>query len=255
MCLSIFIKKGRVCMILDQAPNMFVDYFNYDGESVDHSDMDMIIVDWRCYTDSPGTYWAVHQFSSGSGIDGYAGFINDGTSHRVLFSLWNDGTDYPIVEYVSGLSQLDDLTFSGEGNGKHIFTNYNWTTGTWYTMCIGAKTVAGKTYYAQWIRRETTTKWILCGVISFPVSNKVIKHDSMFQEDYGKNNNERISNLRNAFGKKYGESNWVPWEHYQISNNIYINGVLTDQNIRYDCHYSKEGSNYNEYIASESSLS
>ena len=32
-------------------------------------------------------------------------------------------------------------------------------------MCIGTKTIAGKTYYAQWVAEKDSKDWFLCGII------------------------------------------------------------------------------------------
>ena len=141
----------------NQAPNMVVTY-------PDSGNYDLVMVDWYCETDASNTYWAVHQFSTNT-VDGYAGLQNAGNNHVLMFSIWDHGTNYPVVEYVSSSIQLNNLNFGGEGTGKHIVTNFDWKVGKWYTMCIGTKTIAGKTYYAQWVAEKDSKDWFLCGII------------------------------------------------------------------------------------------
>lgn len=218
-----------------QAPNMIVHY-------PDNGTYDLIMVDWLCEIDATNTYWAVHQFSTDV-VDGYAGFQNNGGSHFLIFSLWNHGTDYPIVEYISALTRIDDLTFGGEGNGKHIITDFEWVNNTWYTMCIGTKTVAGITYYAQWISVQGTNDWLLCGIISYPEPNRAIGSDLMFQEDFMSNNLCRQCLIKNAFGRYNGTSSWHTWNTYNLTNDFY---KYTDSQVpivvRYDCFYEIDNS-------------
>ncbi len=48
-------------------------------------------------------------------------------------------------------------------------------------MCIGTKTINGKTYYAQWVREEGASDWFLAAIISFPQANRTLNKSSMFQ--------------------------------------------------------------------------
>ena len=218
-----------------QAPNMFAYY-------PDSGNYDLVMVDWLCETDATNTYWAVHQFSTND-VDGYAGFQNNEGNHFLIFSLWNHGTNYPIVEYVSALTRLNDLTFGNEGNGKRIITDYEWVNNTWYTMCIGTKTIAGITYYAQWISVQGTNDWLLCGIISYPETDKSIGSDLMFQEDFLSNNLRRQCLIKNAFGRYNGTSNWHTWNTYNLTNDFY---KYTDSQVpivvRYDCFYEVDNS-------------
>ena len=218
-----------------QAPNMYVNY-------PDSGDYDLVMVDWKCEVDATNTFWAVINFSTNV-IDGYAGFQNNADDHILMFSLWNHGTDYPIVEYVSALTRRDNLTFGNEGNGKHIVTDYEWELNTWYTMCIGTKTVAGITYYAQWVSVQGTNNWLLCGIISYPTANKTIGSGSMFQEDFMSNNYLRQCSIKNAFGRYSSNSTWHAWNTYSLTNALF---QYTDSTspivVRYDCLYEVDES-------------
>lgn len=213
----------------NQAPNMVVAY-------PDSGNYDLVMVDWYCETDASNTYWAVHQFSTNT-VDGYAGFQNAGNNHVLMFSIWDHGTNYPVVEYVSSSTQLNNLNFGGEGTGKHIVTNFDWKVGKWYTMCIGTKTIAGKTYYAQWVAEKDSKDWFLCGIISYPVPNRYIGSDLMFQEDFRFNNLKKRCRLQNAFGRFNGKEVWHCWNQYVISNNFYryTDTVTPISNFKYDC--------------------
>lgn len=224
--------------IKNQSPNMFVTYPT-SGE------YDLVMVNWYCETDALNTYWAVHQFSTDT-VDGYAGFQNSGNDHILMFSIWDHGTNYPVVEYVSDKTRLDNLNFGNEGTGKHIVTDFDWEVGKWYTMCIGTKTVSGKTYYAQWIAEKGNSNWFLCGVISYPVSNRYIGSDLMFQEDFTFNNLTKKCRLQNAFGHYKVTNTWHKWNTYVISNNFYRYKETTSpvENFKYDCDHGKVGTEY-----------
>lgn len=133
----------------NQAPNMYVDWT--DGGSYD-----FVIVDWYCETVANNTYWAVHNWSGG-----YAGFQYSGGQYKILLSIWNDGSMLPEIEYLSADSDPNYLDFGGEGEGKHIFTNYTWTVGKWYTMCIGTKTINGKLIMRNgFVKKEQVTGFL-----------------------------------------------------------------------------------------------
>jgi hypothetical protein len=198
----------------NQAPNMYIDW-------PDNGDYDMMMVDWYCEADATNTYWAVHNWNDAYG--GYAGFQNKDGNHVLLLAKWDGKDQYnntitPTIDYLSPNSEGD--TFSGEGSGKHIFTNYNWQAGRWYTMCIGTRTVNNKTQYAQWIR-EGNGAWLLTGIISYPEANHKFDCDSVFQEDFMFNNYSRKCRVRNAYGRSYGTNNWESWSSGTISNSYF----------------------------------
>ena len=104
-------------------------------------------------------------------------------------------------------------------------------------MCIGTKTIAGKTYYAQWVAEKDSKDWFLCGIISYPVPNRYIGSDLMFQEDFRFNNLKKRCRLQNAFGRFNGKEVWHCWNQYVISNNFYryTDTVTPISNFKYDC--------------------
>lgn len=223
----------------NQAPNMYVNW-DYSGN------YDLIMVDWYCEKSVSGTYWAVHNWSGG-----YAGFQCAEDKHNILLSIWNDGELLPEIEYVSAMGDMKNLDFGGEGEGKHIFTNYPWEVGKWYTMCIGTKTMNGKTYYAQWIREENSDEWFLTAIISFPKPNRMLNSGSMFQEDFAFNGNEmRRCRLRNAYGRYAGTNNWCSWAKNKITNAYFPYKETTwddvQWNVTVNCNWGV-GSN-NSYV-------
>lgn len=241
----------------NQAPNMYIDW-------PDNGDYDMTMVDWYCETDGTNTYWAVHNWSDGAG--GYAGFQNKEGNHVLLLAKWDlvrsDGSVEASakIDYLSPNSSGN--TFGNEGHGKNIFTNYNWQAGKWYTMCVGTRTVNGRTQYAQWIR-EGNGAWLLTGIISYSQPNHIIDKDSVFQEDFGYmdgsvqygNNVFRKCRLRNAYGRRSGTNNWDSFSNGTISNSYFPyvestweNGVQS--NVNFDCDWGT--ANDNSYVMLQS---
>ena len=102
------------------------------------------------------------------------------------------------IEYISPLSDANSLDFDNEGTGKHIFTKYHWEDRAWYSSCVGVKSMYGKTFYAQWVRRGNDTPWILAGVISVPGEGAVLTNVAPFQEDFAQTEDDRKFYLRNA---------------------------------------------------------
>lgn len=202
----------------------------------------MIMVDWYCKTDAVGMYWAVHDWSGG-----YAGFQNKNGDHVLLLFLWEDGDSIPEIEYVSPWCDTSDFDFGNEGEGKHIFTNYAWETGKWYTMCIGTKTIYGKTFYAQWVR-EVDGEWILTCILSFPEADRKLDKGSMFQEDFSfTRSNVRKCRLRNAYGHNATSGAWKSWAENTITNSYFPYEEITwddcEWNVTCYCNwgYSSSG--------------
>jgi len=210
------------------APNMYVNW-TLKGS------YDVMTVDWYCEKDAENTYWAVHNWD-----DGYAGFQNKDGAHVLLLSLWDrsDGTQ-PTVEYASdGTSG----SFGGEGTGKHVFTNYDWKVGTWYTMRVETWSAGGKSYIGQWVR-EDGGAWKKTAVISYPGAGFSFTGDSMFQEDFTFNNLQRSCRLKNAYGRSKGTNTWDSWSQYQIENTYFPTTPPTWDNVNwnvcYDCDWER----------------
>lgn len=224
----------------NQAPNMYINW-NIKGT------YDLIMIDWCCEKATPNTYWAVHQWANG-----YAGFqCTADNKYKIIFSLWNSENHVPEIEYMSPLCDATSLDFGGEGEGKHIITNYSWNTGIWYTMCIGVKTMYGKTFYAQWIKKENDENWLLAAIMSMPVSNLTLNMSSVFQEDYNHTEqNIRRCRVRKAYGRFLGENRWDSWNRGKITNTYFKYEETTwddvEYNVTFNCDWG--ASNTNDYI-------
>lgn len=218
----------------NHAPNMYVNW-NSSGN------YNAMTVDWYCEKDAENTYWAVHNWD-----DGYAGFQNKDGKHVLLLSLWdrNDGKT-PTIEYVKSGESGD---FGNEGTGKHVFTNYDWKIGKWYTMLIQTWDENGKSYIGQWVSEENG-EWTKTAVISYQLSSYTFTMDSMFQEDFTFNNLLRKCRLKNAFGRT-NDSTWISWNSYVITNTYYPTIPHTsdnvNSNINYDCNWGTGKDN--EYV-------
>lgn len=234
--LTIAIPGNQVYAFTDknQAPNMYVTWPAQGNYSY-------MTVDFYCEKDTEGTYWAVHNWDGG-----YAGFQNADGEHKILLAIWDsaDGTKKPEIEYLSNKADRNSLDFTGEGTGKHVFTNYNWQAGKKYSMCVGLRTVNGKSQYAQWVREENGP-WLLTAIISYPEANLKFHSDVSFQEDYKCNNLLRKCRLSNAAGYNSDNNTWEAWKNCTLSNSLFTdpnNNKKYIENVNYDCDWGTENS-------------
>lgn len=217
--------------LLRHAPNMYINWCHEETE------YDAVTIDWKCTEDAWGTYWAVHNWTNG-----YAGFQNILNSHVLIFSLWDleDGTR-PTVEFSLSDTYGD---FGGEGEGKKVYTEYDWKVNTWYSMKIDRVYENGKTYFSQYIKEEDG-EWLKTATISYPV-----KHDLsityVFQEDFLFNNTRRSCEVKNAGGLVAGTKKWVDWNECYISNSFFPTAEATwesgvMENVSFNCDYEFDG--------------
>lgn len=218
--------------LLRHAPNMYVLWYS------DNYEFDAVSIDWKCTEDAGGTYWAVHNWSYG-----YAGFQNFLGQHILLFSLWDlpDGTK-PTVEFA-----LDGYhgNFGGEGEGKQVYTNFDWEVDTWYSMKIERHYENDKTYFTQFIKEENGD-WIKTASVSYPAEVHYLDITHVFQEDFSFNNRRRSCEVRNAGGKIANTDTWEFWKNCEITNSFFPtsdatweNGAM--ENISFNCDYENKG--------------
>lgn len=223
----------------NQAPNMYVDW-NISGNS-----FDMILVDFYCDVQAIGTYWAVLNWNNG-----YAGFQNESSRHILMFSIWDNNQITPKIEYyIKGKADENNFDFSGEGTGKHICTNIQWSMWKWYGMAVGTKSFGSNTYYMQWLR-DDSNEWKLIGIISFPVANLTLNKSSVFQEDFVNNKNKkRRCRVNNSYGRNSQNNNWISWNTGKIRSCYYpttnSSGIWDDT---INCGFGKGSDNGREYV-------
>ena len=214
------------------APNMYIEWVD------DGSMYNAVTIDWKCTEDAWGTYWAVHNWSYG-----YAGFQNVLGQHVLLLSLWDldDGTR-PAIEYTTSDFHGD---FGGEGEGKQVYTHYDWKVDTWYSMKIEQHYSDGKTYFTQYIKEEDG-EWLKTASISYPKKVSFLHVTSLFQEDFSFNNLSRSCEVKNAGGWVSGTNKWVQWTNANVTNSFFPdneatweNGVM--ENISFNCDYRCDG--------------
>ncbi len=218
--------------LLRHAPNIYIQWLS------ENSEFDAVTIDWKCTEDAWGTYWAVHQWSYG-----YAGFQNFLGKHVLLLSLWDlsDGTR-PTIEYTTGGHHGD---FGGEGEGKQVYTLFDWKVNTWYSMKIERLFQNDKTYFTQYIKEENGD-WIKTASISYPTDVQLFEATSFFQEDFAFNNQRRSCEVKNAGGLIANTGTWDYWKSGEITNSFFPtsdatwgNGAM--ENISFDCTYKNRG--------------
>lgn len=197
---------------------------------------DIFIADWMCMQDAPDTYWAIHNWYEQQGKfvnishgSGYAGFQNVSGSHRVILSIWDTGCGQPRIE--CGWNAGTE-TFSGEGKGVHVVSPYPWKAGVWYSMKVQVRSDRERSYYELSVR-EAGKDWQLISAISLPRPGLTFPWDTMFQEDFGRNNRVRSCRVRNFYARRSDTRKWESCSRLWISNHDMCE--TEKQNVRYDC--------------------
>lgn len=215
--------------LVRHAPNMYIEW-----SSESENAYDAYSADWCCTEDAVCTYWAVQSWDYG-----YSGFQNVLGKHLLIFSLWNldDGTQ-PTIEFSTDYHQGD---FGGEGEGKQVYTDFNWKVGTWYSMKVEMKITDGKTIFSQFIR-EAEGEWTKTASISYPKEMDPLNTCYFFQEDFTFNNAKRSCKVKNATARIFGTDEWESWKTFTISNSFFPesdstweDGVM--ENINFDCDW------------------
>ncbi|MBR5247189.1 MAG: DUF3472 domain-containing protein [Clostridia bacterium] len=219
-------------LLLRHAPNMYVQWLS------ESTYFDAVTIDWKCTEDAWGTYWAVHNWAYG-----YAGFQNFLGKHVLLLSLWDlpDGTR-PTIEFTLDGHHGD---FGGEGEGKQVYTAFDWKVDTWYSMKIERHYENEKTYFSQFIKEENG-EWIKTASISYPIEAHLIDTTYVFQEDFAFNNRRRSCEIKNAGGLIANADEWEMWKECEITNSFFPNSEATwengaMENISFDCDYENKG--------------
>lgn len=214
------------------APNMYINWID------DGLEYDAVTIDWKCTEDAWGTYWGVLNWENG-----YAGFQNIFNNHIILFSLWDlpDGTR-PTIEF-----SLSDWSgdFGGEGEGKQVYTQYEWKVNTWYSMKVERLYENGKTYFTQYVREENG-EWLKTATISYPVYRPYLTAIYLFQEDFLFNNLRRSCEVKNAGGLPKGTNDWTQWTKADITNSFFPDNEATWEdgvmkNVSFNSDYRCDG--------------
>ncbi len=201
---------------------------------------DIVQVDFKCIQEAPTTYYAVHNWYNGGIAEGYAGFqiLEDGR-HVVIMSVWDSDAMRPTIEYAPYSRKAQD--FGGEGTGKQVISEYDWTKLRWYTMRIQARTFGDKTVFEQWIRPEGGDWEKICA-ISFPVPGCGFNYNGAFLEDfYPFSNLRRSMQLANASAHLDASGVWQANRRYSISN--YEDQRMQQYNVNYNCKAEAAGGN------------
>ncbi|MCM1508028.1 MAG: DUF3472 domain-containing protein [Ruminococcus flavefaciens] len=225
-----------------QATNMYVDW------NISSNSFNMILVDFYCDIQAIGTYWAVLNWNNG-----YAGFQNDNSRHITMFSIWDNGNLQPQIEYYIQGADENNFDFSGEGTGKHIYTNVQWSMNKWYGMAVGTKSFGGNTYYMHWLRKPNND-WQLIGIISFPVENLTLNKSSVFQEDFANNEDKkRRCRVKHSYGRNSKTNKWVSWNTGTVKSCYYPTEDSSGEwNTQKNCNCGKGTDNDEEYVFIES---
>ena len=146
-------------------------------------------------------------------------------------SIWDNGALKPTIEYSPYIRGNED--FGGEGTGKHVVSNYDWSNLCWYTMRIQARSTGRGTVYEQWIRPENGSWEKICA-ISLPKADCGFVGIGTFLEDfYPFSNMRRSMQIRNAAARSASTGEWQANKQYNITN--YDDQHFNKMDVNYNC--------------------
>lgn len=145
------------------------------------------------YSSLNSQYARVHT----NGICGYAGFqyLGPGKSETPvgILSFWEikcedkNGNVTKIIPTRVYPEPDDNMTFSGEGDGVHCITDYEWKPGKWYRMLLqcGTSETTGNTTIEQWVLDIESNKWTFLCKYDIGVKNVAfIDDNAVFLENF-----------------------------------------------------------------------
>jgi len=115
------------------------------------------------------SYFEVNSFTNG-----YAGLqqtpdSSHGSSHTLIYSLWDPNTAggiYSTVRYAAPNTYTG--RFGGEGDGWQSINPYNWVLNTWYNLVERSWKSRGQLYIATFIDDLGSNTWFHTATISIP---------------------------------------------------------------------------------------
>jgi len=115
------------------------------------------------------SYFEVNSFTNG-----YAGLqqtpdSSHGSSHVLIFSLWDPNTAggiYSTLRYAAPNTYTG--RFGGEGDGWQSINPYNWTLNTWYNVVERSWKSKGQLYIATFINNLGSNAWFHTATMSIP---------------------------------------------------------------------------------------
>ena len=161
--------------------------------------------------------------SSDGGINGYAGFQyrKPGTVPIGIMSIWDlycydkDGQKTTIRATRVYPGPDADQTFTGEGDGVHCLTDYDWKAGKWYRMLLKLDTSesTGNTTIEQQVMDLETEEWTLLSKYDLGVKNVAFVRDvAIFLENYKPSTSAdvRTMEVRGIRIHPEGSEQWIP---------------------------------------------
>lgn len=140
-------------------------------------------------TDPVATYYEACGFSRG-----YFGIqVNSPTERRVIFSVWDAGTEAVKRSNVADENRVKLLAkgdgvvagdFGNEGTGGHSHLTYSWKTGEAQKLLVTAKVEGDATIYTGYYYFNDTQRWGLIASFRAPRDGKLLHGLYSFNEDF-----------------------------------------------------------------------
>ncbi|GGH10871.1 DUF3472 domain-containing protein [Silvibacterium dinghuense] len=133
---------------------------------------------------------------------GYFGIqVNSPTERRIIFSVWDSGTEPTDRDKVSAENQVQLIAkgpdvfvsgFGNEGTGGHSHLIYPWKTGETYRFLVSAQPEGNSTIYTGYFYFPEKHAWGLIASFRAPKDGGYLRHLYSFNEDFeGSNGQQR----------------------------------------------------------------
>lgn len=183
-----------------------------------------------------------HSFYMACGFSrGYFGMqVNSGSERRVIFSVWDSGTEADDRNKVADENRVKLLAkgegvyagdFGNEGTGGHSHLKIQWQTGVRQRFLLRAQKADTATIYTGYYFRPDQNKWMLIASFRAPKDGGLLRGLHSFNENFWGTN----GHLKRAaeFGPVWVKSDSGNWK--QLTNGVFTHDATGGKDrIDYD---------------------
>lgn len=189
----------------------------------------------------------IHTFYMACGFSrGYFGIqVNSPTERRVIFSVWDSGTEavdrnrVAADDLVQLLAKGEDVYASGfgnEGTGGHSHLKTLWQTGAKQRLLVHAKPDGTATVYTGYWMPEGATEWKLISRFRAPKDGGYLRRPHTFVENFWGDNGHLLRKAR--FGPAWARTASGEW---RFLDEVRFSHDVTGGADRYDYDFGRDG--------------